>query len=356
MSVDSHAAATPGAAPTHRSSAHTTLLTETTRAEMRQIIARYPQSRSALLPMLHLVQSVEGYVTQAGIELCAQELDLTTAEVSAVATFYTMYKRRPVGTYHVGVCTNTLCAVLGGDAILHELEHHLGITHDETTEDGRVSLEHIECNAACDYAPMITVNWEFLDSQTPASAVAAVDTLRAGGVVRSTRGPAICTWRQASRVLAGFTDGQAGEGPSAGPATLAGLRIARENDWRAPGIERHDHAQDRVDGAAHRATAAAVQSAATSVSLTGDPVEPAVAPAPAATPAPAPAATPAPAPAAIPAPAPEPAPAAQATQAHGAGGVLGAVGSWIGEHLPGRHDGGDEQHGHGSDGDEGERA
>ena len=236
MSVDSHAAPTPGGISEDPLTRHRTLLTEATRAEMRQIIVRYPQSRSALLPMLHLVQSVEGYVTQAGIELCAAELELTTAEVSAVATFYTMYKRRPVGEYHVGVCTNTLCAVLGGDAILAALENDLGITHDETTEDGRVSLEHIECNAACDYAPVVMINWEFLDSQSPESTRAAVRILREGGTVHSTRGPAICTWRQASRILAGFSDGQADAGPAAGPATLAGLRLAREHDWRAPGF------------------------------------------------------------------------------------------------------------------------
>lgn len=209
-------------------------LDDTVRAEMREIIARYPEPRSALLPMLHLVQSYEGYVTPAGIELCAQELGLTEAEVAAVATFYTMYKRRPMGEYHVGICTNTLCAVMGGDRIWAELSAELGIGHDETTEDGRVSLEHIECNAACDFAPVLTVNWEFMDNQTPESARELVGKLRAGETVQSTRGPAICTWKQASRVLAGFPDGRATEGPQAGPASLAGLVIAHQKGWRAP--------------------------------------------------------------------------------------------------------------------------
>ena len=88
----------------------------------REIIARYPRPRSALLPMLHLVQAEEGYVTPDGIAFCAEQLGLTKAEVAAVATFYTMYKRRPTGDYHVGVCTNTLCAVMGGDAIFAALE------------------------------------------------------------------------------------------------------------------------------------------------------------------------------------------------------------------------------------------
>ena len=120
--------------------------------------------------MLHLVQSAEGRVTAAGIEACARILEISAADVSGVATFYTMYKRRPVGDYHVGVCTNTLCAIMGGDAIFERLKDHLDVGNDETTEDGAITLEHIECNAACDYAPMMTVNWEFMDNMTPESA------------------------------------------------------------------------------------------------------------------------------------------------------------------------------------------
>ncbi|WP_116946972.1 NADH-quinone oxidoreductase subunit NuoE [Jiangella endophytica] len=209
-------------------------LDDTVRAEMAEIIARYPEPRSALLPMLHLVQSRQGYVTPEGIELCAEVLDITEAEVAAVATFYTMYKRRPVGEYHVGVCTNTLCAIMGGDAIWDDLSEYLGVGHDETTEDGKVSLERVECNAACDFAPVMVVNWEFMDNQTPGSARELVDRLRAGEEVVSTRGPRICTWKQAERVLAGFPDGQATEGVSAGPASLVGLELAHENGWTAP--------------------------------------------------------------------------------------------------------------------------
>ena len=204
------------------------------RAEMAQIVARYPQPRSALLPMLHLVQSVEGRVTSRGIEACAEVLGISAAEVNGVATFYTMYKRKPVGDYHVGVCTNTLCAVMGGDLIFERLKEHLDVGNDETTEDGRITLEHLECNAACDYAPVMMVNWEFMDNQTPESAVQAIDDLRAGNPVHSTRGPQLCTWREAERVLAGFPDDRADEGPTAGPASLAGLKIARENGWTAP--------------------------------------------------------------------------------------------------------------------------
>ena len=220
-------------------------LSETTHSELREIAARYPQARSGLLPMLHLVQSAEGRITPEGIEACADLLGISAAEVSGVATFYTMYKRKPVGDYHVGVCTNTLCAVMGGDAIFERLKDHLEIGNDETTEDGKVTLEHLECNAACDYAPVMMVNWEFMDNMTPASATQLVDDLRSGVEVRSTRGPRICTWREAERVLAGFPDDRADEGPSAGPASLVGVELARENGWTAPQTDKPDY---RTDG------------------------------------------------------------------------------------------------------------
>jgi NADH-quinone oxidoreductase subunit E len=196
--------------------------------DAREIIARYPDSRSALLPLLHLVQSEDGYVTRTGIRFCAELLDLTTAEVTAVVTFYSMYRRRPSGEYQVGVCTNTLCAVMGGDAIFDELKQHLGVGNGETTDDGKVTLEHIECNAACDFAPVVMVNWEFFDNQTPGSAKSLVDDLRAGRTVEPTRGAPLCTYRETSRILAGFPDRRPGAveaSGGAGPASLAGLRL-----------------------------------------------------------------------------------------------------------------------------------
>ncbi len=199
------------------------------------VMARYPQQRSALLPLLHLVQSVDGYVSGRGIRFCADLLDLSTAEVSGVATFYTQYKRHPNGRYTVGVCINTLCAIMGGDQIWEAVSEHLGIGHDETTDDGAITLERIECNAACDYAPVVMANWEFFDNQTVSSAVDLVDDLRAGRAVTPTRGAdTVCTFRQVSRVLAGFPDGRADEGVGAGGPSLEGLRVAKERGWSAP--------------------------------------------------------------------------------------------------------------------------
>jgi NADH-quinone oxidoreductase subunit E len=200
-----------------------------------QVVAKYPQKRSALLPLLHLVQSVDGYVTGRGIDFCAEVLELSTAEVSGVATFYTQYKRHPNGEYTVGICTNTLCAIMGGDQIWDEVSDHLGIGHDETTPDGKVTLERVECNAACDFAPVVMANWEFFDNQTPASTKQLVDDLRAGKDVKPSRGPnKVCSFKQVSRVLAGFHDGLADEGVGAGPASLEGLKIANDRGWTAP--------------------------------------------------------------------------------------------------------------------------
>ncbi|MCI6573801.1 MAG: NADH-quinone oxidoreductase subunit NuoE [Actinomycetaceae bacterium] len=205
------------------------------RSDAAEVIARYPQPRSAIMPLLHLIQSEDGFVSPRGIALVADILGLSRAQVSAIATFYSQYRRHPNGEYNVGVCTNALCAVMGGDLIWDELSSYLGIGHDETTEDGKITLEQLECNAGCDYAPVVMVNWEFFDNQTPQSARQIVDDIRAGKDIHPTRGPEkVHTFKETERVLAGFEDGHVDEGPSAGEATLAGLRIAREKGWTSP--------------------------------------------------------------------------------------------------------------------------
>lgn len=195
---------------------------------MDSIISRYPRKRSAIMPLLHFAQARDGYVTNESIETIAQKLDLETAEVNAVASFYTQYKRKPVGEYHVGVCINTLCAVMGGDAIYEGLKEHLGVENNCVTKDGKVSLERIECNAACDYAPVVMANWEFYDNQTVQSAKDLVDSMRNGNPLAPTRGPNdLPTWRENSAVLAGISDGRFGEGVSAGEPSLLGLKLSK---------------------------------------------------------------------------------------------------------------------------------
>ena len=220
-----------------------------TTAQAQEIISRYPMSRSALLPMLHLVQSVQGYVSQEGIAFCAKQLDLSDAEVSAVATFYTMYKRKPCGEHLVSVCTNTLCAAMGGDAIYKRLQIHLGseeepLGHNETAgtpnEPGSITLEHAECLAACDLAPVIQVNYEYFDNQTEDKAVALVDALRAGKKPAPTRGAPLSTFKGAELQLAGFfPEDEAAyrrdvDGPSQAVETLRGAKLAQDRGWVAP--------------------------------------------------------------------------------------------------------------------------
>ncbi|GAB87460.1 NADH-quinone oxidoreductase subunit NuoF [Gordonia rubripertincta] len=191
-------------------------VTERLAEQAAPIIARYPQARSALLPLLHLVQSEDGFITRAGIEFCAAQLDLTAAQVASVATFYSMFRRSPTGEYLVGICTNTLCATLGGDAILRAVCDHLGVRPGDTTADARITVEHVECNAACDFAPVVMVNWEFFDNQTPESTIELIEDLRAGVSVEPARGTgSVCSFRQTERELAGAAPSSAEHAPSA---------------------------------------------------------------------------------------------------------------------------------------------
>jgi len=194
---------------------------------LETLAAKYPERRSALLPMLHYVQSIQGMVSPAGIQVCAKVLDLTPAEVAAVATFYTMYKRFPMGKHHIGVCVNTLCALLGGDDLWKELTDTLGIGHDETTADGLFTLERIECQ-------VMTVNWEFMDSMNPKSLKDLIDKLKLGAPVQSTRGVQITSISDSQRVLAGINDGKYQDSPLADDSMLAGLRVAKERNMSAP--------------------------------------------------------------------------------------------------------------------------
>ena len=214
---------------------------EQTRERAREIVARYPadRSRSALLPLLHLVQSEEGYVSPAGVEFCAGVLGINKAQVGAVATFYTMYKRRPAGDWLISVCTNTMCNVLGGQDIYDTLAAYLDVGHDETTADGKITLEHAECLAACDYGPVMTVNYEFFDKVDADSALSVAEQLRAGERPMPSRGARLCTLKEMSVQLAGFADPReeaAAEGRP-GESTLRGLRLAERHGIAVAGFD-----------------------------------------------------------------------------------------------------------------------
>jgi NADH-quinone oxidoreductase subunit E len=235
------ARAVPAAAGTPESNGSSAqVFGQDVRERAAQIIARYPHPRSALLPLLHLVQSQQGHVSQAGIAFCAELLDLGVAEVSAVVTFYSMYKRRPCGEFLVGVCTNTLCAALGGDDIFARLKDELGVGHEETAGEpgstGSVTIEHVECLAACDLAPVLQVNYEFYDRQSPESAVELVRALRRGERPNPTRGAPLTDFKSVELQLAGFLEGRESDvdGPSAAEETLRGARLAADRGWTAP--------------------------------------------------------------------------------------------------------------------------
>ena len=210
-------------------------ISESTREQLQQLSARYPRPRSALMPMLHLVQSLEGEVTPDGISACADAAGVSPAEATAVASFYTMYKRRPVGAHHIGVCVNTMCGLLGGDAVYDALSERLGAGHNESSADGAFWLERIECQAACTHAPVMTVDWEFMDDVTPATALDVIDRLERGEPVQSTRGPVIRDFRATEHTLAFPEDGLAGDGTPVDAKMLAGLRVAQERGMTAPG-------------------------------------------------------------------------------------------------------------------------
>lgn len=203
----------------------TTNIDDAVLADLQTLADRYPQPQSAIIPMLHLVQSVDGKVSGEGVRAISRILDITEAVVLGVVTFYTQFHAHEVGTHHVGVCTTSLCAVMGGDMVYETIRKHLGLDGEGTTEDGMFTLERVECNAGCDFAPVMMLNWEFMDNMTPRKAVGILDKLQAGEEVHSTRGPKITSWRENERVLAGFDDGRGDQGPAAGRASLAGWRI-----------------------------------------------------------------------------------------------------------------------------------
>lgn len=215
---------------------------ETVRDRAREIIARYPHPRSALMPLLHLCQSVDGFVSADGVTFCAQTLGLSEAEVNGVVTFYTMYKRKPCGQHLLSVCTNTMCAVLGGDEIYDTLCGHLGVGHEETSGDpgtpGSVTLEHVECLASCDLGPVVTVDYELFDKQTPQTALGLVRALQRGERPAPTRGAPLTDFKDAELQLAGFFQDRDADvdGPSAAPETLRGAQLAADRGWRAPAM------------------------------------------------------------------------------------------------------------------------
>lgn len=146
----------------------------------KEIIARFPRKKSALIPLLHLAQEQDGYVAQDAMVHIAELLDLAPAEVYGTASFYEMFKFHPVGKYCINICTNISCQLVGAWNLLHHAEERLGIKSGGTTEDGKFTIEDVECIAACTEAPALQVNYRYRYKVTPESFDALIDELEGG--------------------------------------------------------------------------------------------------------------------------------------------------------------------------------
>ncbi len=184
-----------------------TVFVDAVRREAESIIARYPEGRerSAIMPLLYLAQSEEGRVTREGLQEVAGLLGLTTAEVESVATFYSMYRLRPTGEHLINVCTNLACLLRGGKDVYEAAHRAAGVTHGgELSEDGLLSVHEEECLGVCDFAPAVQIDFANHDNVTPERMGELIGELRAGRTPEPSRGPAMRSFRHASRVLAGL--------------------------------------------------------------------------------------------------------------------------------------------------------
>jgi NADH-quinone oxidoreductase subunit E len=181
--------------------------------EAREIMARYPEGRerSAMMPLLYLAQSVEGYLSRDGLREVGELLGLTTAEVEAVATFYTMFRLRPTGTHLVSVCTNLSCTLRGAREVYEGAREAAGLEQgQDRSDDGLLTVHEEECLGVCEFAPAVQVNVVNHDRVTPERMRELIAELRNDEVPAPARGPVVASFRAASRVLAGLEAGRAG--------------------------------------------------------------------------------------------------------------------------------------------------
>lgn len=140
---------------------------DSTQARAKEILAKYPEKRSAVMPLLYLSMAEDGWLTEAGMAEVAEWTGITPAQVQSVASFYTMYKRERTGKYLISVCTSISCMLLGADDVLHAVEDESGVPHGETDDEGLLSVEHAECLGACGGAVACQVNYELIEGLTP---------------------------------------------------------------------------------------------------------------------------------------------------------------------------------------------
>ncbi len=178
--------------------------------EARAIMTRYPagRQRSAVMPLLYLAQSVEGRVSADGLREVADLLGIRTAEVEAVASFYTMIRLHETGTHVISVCTNLACALLGAKDVLEAAHRACGTAPGrDASPDGMFTVEEEECLGCCEHAPVVQVNVANHDRVTPDRVRQIVEQVRAGEIPEPARGPAVASFREASRILAGLEPG-----------------------------------------------------------------------------------------------------------------------------------------------------
>ena len=157
----------------------TTIFSPELAARFDRLVTLYPVKRSALVPMLLYAQDEIGYISDAVVAEVAERIGITELEVRNVVSYYSLMRTKPVGKYHVQVCTNIACMLRGGNEIFHHCSKRLGIGHKQTTPDGVFSLEEVECIGACSWAPAIQVNYDFHENLTPESMDKVLDEYRA---------------------------------------------------------------------------------------------------------------------------------------------------------------------------------
>jgi NADH-quinone oxidoreductase subunit E len=182
------------------------ILSEELRDRATELVGRYPDKRSALLPILYLMQAEQGHVTREGMQEAGEILGLTTAQVEAVASYYTMFKKRPAGKWIISVCTNVSCALWGANRLFERARAALGEEATEVTPDGLFTLEEVECLGACDAAPVVQVNYCNYDKVTEERLLEMIEGLRGGEVPAPPRGPKPADHQSTSRILAGLGD------------------------------------------------------------------------------------------------------------------------------------------------------
>jgi NADH-quinone oxidoreductase subunit E len=182
------------------------VLSKELRSKADALVAGYPHPRSALMPLLYLVQAEEGYVTREGMREVAEILSLTTAEVEAVATFYTMLKKAPTGKWLVSVCTNVSCALLGGRELYEKGRDVVAEGTHGDGSDGLFTLEEVECLGACDAAPVVQVNYCNYARVSEEALLEMIERLRAGDVPEPSRGPKPVDHAATARILSGLGD------------------------------------------------------------------------------------------------------------------------------------------------------